>query len=45
MAGELRFEFVGGRTVVSADTDGNGNADFHFTLEGLVDLKVTDFIL
>ena len=38
-AGELRFEFVGDQTVVSADTDGNGSANFQFDLDGLINLS------
>jgi hypothetical protein len=50
-AGELRFQQVNAagtasdRTVVSADADGDGRADFKIILDGLVNLSAHDFIL
>lgn len=44
-AGELRFEIEKGDTVVSADINGNGKADFSFVIEGEMTLKDVDFLL
>ncbi|AKS46335.1 Hemolysin-type calcium-binding repeat-containing protein [Octadecabacter temperatus] len=46
-AGELRFEqdAAMGTTVIQADLDGDGTADFEIELTGLVDLESTDFLL
>ncbi|MGV3549306.1 cadherin domain-containing protein [Rhizobium sp.] len=44
-AGELRFEKVGNRTIVQADVDGDGNADFLVHLLGRVNLQEDSFIL
>jgi Ca2+-binding RTX toxin-like protein len=46
-AGELRFEqdLANAITVVQADFDGDGAADFEIELTGLVDLESTDFLL
>jgi hypothetical protein len=45
VAGQLRFEQVGGNTFVHGDTDGNGAADFTVQLNGLVPLGGSDFLL
>jgi Ca2+-binding RTX toxin-like protein len=44
-AGELQARIVGANTVVSGDTDGNGQADFQILLSGHVTLQETDFLL
>ncbi len=44
-AGELRYEQIDGNTIVMADRDGDGMADFEIELTGLVDMVVTDFLL
>ncbi len=44
-AGELRFEASGANTLVSADTDGNGKADFAFLVTGDIHLVKRDLIL
>jgi Ca2+-binding RTX toxin-like protein len=50
-AGELRVELIDraghghDRTIVSADTNGDGHADFQIELKGLVHLTLADFIL
>jgi serralysin len=45
-AGELRFEAgAGNTTVVLADIDGDGTADFSIILQGTFTLQVTDFDL
>lgn len=44
-AGELRYELVDGNTVVSADTNGDGNADFDVTLNGAHIMHGSDFNL
>lgn len=38
--GELRYQFRNGDTVIEADIDGNGKADFSFVLEG--EIKMTE---
>lgn len=45
VAGELRFEQVGGETHIFGDTDGNGIADFTIILDTTVDLVSSDFTL
>ncbi|CAA9518612.1 MAG: hypothetical protein AVDCRST_MAG09-1862 [uncultured Sphingomonas sp.] len=45
VAGQLRYEQANGNTFVSADTDGDGDADFMLQLEGLHTLRSADFIL
>jgi hypothetical protein len=45
IAGQLRFEQVGGNTFVSGDVNGDGIADFQIELTGPVTLISTDFIL
>jgi Ca2+-binding RTX toxin-like protein len=44
-AGELRYSYGLDRTVIQADTDGDGVADIEIILEGRVDLNAGDFIL
>ncbi|MBX9459327.1 MAG: cadherin domain-containing protein [Rhizobium sp.] len=44
-AGELRFEKSNGRTVVEADVDGDGDADFVLHLLGGMNLKEDFFIV
>ncbi|WP_417723922.1 M10 family metallopeptidase C-terminal domain-containing protein [Salipiger sp.] len=44
-AGELRFGQGGGVTLVQADRDGDGVADFEIELTGLVDLTESDFLI
>ena len=44
-AGELRYEQGGAFTLVTGDTDGDGNADFAIRLDGLVTLTGGDFVL
>ncbi len=43
--GELRYEQVGGNTIVQADRDGDGAADFEIELTGLMDLTESDFLI
>jgi Ca2+-binding RTX toxin-like protein len=43
--GELRYTFKGGDTIVQADTDGNGKADFSFVIDGEVKLTEGMFLL
>lgn len=38
--GELRYEFKKGDTIVQGDTDGDGKADFSFTIDG--EIKLTE---
>ena len=45
VAGELRYEQVGGETHVFGDTDGNGVADFAIVLDSNVALVAADFTL
>ena len=44
-AGELRAVVSGNDTLVSADLDGNGKADFSILLKGIIELHATDFVL
>lgn len=44
-AGELRFEKVGGDSIVHADTNGDGVADFSIVLKGIGALAANDFTL
>lgn len=44
-AGELRYEKAGGITLIQADVDGDGAADFEIELTGEMDLLATDFLL
>ena len=43
--GELRFEHVGGNTVVSCDEDGDGAADFEIVCLGTINFSANDFVL
>jgi Ca2+-binding RTX toxin-like protein len=45
VAGELRFEVVGGETRISGDTDGDGVADFIIRVDGVHMLTAGDFLL
>ena len=44
-AGELAYRFEGGNTIVEADVNGDGAADFEIELTGRIDLVVGDFLL
>ncbi len=44
-AGELRYEQVGGNTIVQADRDGDGAADLEIQLTGTIDLLASDFFI
>ncbi len=44
-AGELRFVQQNGRTIIQADTDGDGVRDFEIELTGTMNLHANDFIL
>ncbi|ODN68996.1 calcium-binding protein [Methylobrevis pamukkalensis] len=44
-AGDLRYSWSGGNTIISADTNGDRAADFQIELTGLYDLKSYDFVL
>ena len=45
-AGQVRFTLTGGgNTIVEADLDGNGVADFQILLTGLISLTADEFIL
>ncbi|KNG92231.1 calcium-binding protein [Pseudaestuariivita atlantica] len=44
-AGELRFEQQGGITLVQADRDGDGIADFEIELTGTLTLTTDDFLI
>ncbi len=44
-AGELRYQFVGGETYISGDTNGDGIADVLIRVQGNIALTATDFIL
>ncbi|MDA7424685.1 M10 family metallopeptidase C-terminal domain-containing protein [Thalassococcus lentus] len=43
--GELRYEQAGGNTIVQADRDGDGAADFEIELTGTMDLTESDFLI
>ena len=43
--GELRFQYVGAKTIISGDINGNGVADFQIELTGHRTLTASDFIL
>jgi Ca2+-binding RTX toxin-like protein len=45
VAGQLRYEQVGGNTFISGDTNGDGVADFMIRVDGLHSLTSDDFIL
>ncbi|MCW5712183.1 hypothetical protein WMC41_06925 [Shinella yambaruensis] len=44
-AGELRYEKKNGDTIIHADVNGDGKADFSILLDTSLSLKATDFIL
>lgn len=44
-AGELRFQFAKGLTIVSGDVNGDGKPDFSIALKGNIALVDTDFVL
>lgn len=44
-AGELRFEEQGKKTIITADLNGNGHADFKIVLDGHHHVTAGDFIL
>jgi Ca2+-binding RTX toxin-like protein len=44
-AGQLRYQIVGGNTVIGFDTDGNGVADGEIQLTGAIALSAGDFVL
>lgn len=44
-AGELRFRHNSNTTVVQADTDGDGSADFTLRINGIFNLEDADFVL
>ena len=44
-AGELRFEFVDGYTMVFMDVDGDATADFAIRMDGTLNLLASDFVL
>jgi hypothetical protein len=44
VAGQLRYEQANGNTFVSADTNGDGDADFMLQLDGVHALHGADFI-
>ena len=44
-AGELGYVQVGGMTIVQADVDGDGLADFEIELTGLLTLTAADFLI
>jgi len=45
VAGEIRYEHVGGNTLVHIDIDGDGQSDALLTLIGNINLHASDFIL
>jgi Ca2+-binding RTX toxin-like protein len=45
VAGQLRYESVGGNTIVQGDVNGDGIADFELQLTGAHTLTVGDFLL
>lgn len=45
VAGQLRFDVVGGNTILSADTNGDRVADFQVQLNGVVPLLPEDLLL
>ncbi|WP_342236124.1 calcium-binding protein [Inquilinus sp. OTU3971] len=44
-AGELRYDFGGGGTLIAGDVDGNGSSDFYIRLVGTIGLTAADFAL
>lgn len=45
VAGQLRVTTTGGNTLVQADINGDGRADFQLVVEGIVPLTAADFVL
>jgi Ca2+-binding RTX toxin-like protein len=45
VAGQLRYDFVGGNTLISGDINGDRVADFQIQLSGVVILGASDFVL
>lgn len=45
VAGQLRYEYVNGNTVITGDVNGDGVADFGVTLYDAMPLVATDFVL
>ena len=45
VAGQLRYEYVDGNTVVKGDINGDGVADFAVALYDVIPLVATDFVL
>ncbi len=45
VAGQLRYEVVGGNRIVSGDVDGDGIADFTLQVDGVGVLGASDFLL
>ena len=45
VAGDLRAVNSGANTIVSGDTNGDGNADFSILVEGVMGLTAGDFVL
>lgn len=44
-AGELRYEKVGGDTLIHGDVNGDGKADFSLLVDAAIDFRAGDFIL
>ena len=44
-AGELRYQAIGGDTIVSADTNGDGTGDMFLRLSGTIALTAADFVI
>jgi Ca2+-binding RTX toxin-like protein len=44
-AGQLRYRYSGGMTIISGNTDGDGDAEFQLALEGRINLGAGDFVL
>ncbi len=45
VAGQLAYRLEGGNTIVEADFDGDGQADFEIELTGIMSLSADDFLL
>lgn len=45
VAGQLRYDVVGGQSFVSGDTNGDGVADFIIRVNGVTNLQTGDFVL
>jgi Ca2+-binding RTX toxin-like protein len=44
VAGEMRYEAIGGSSYVMGDLDGNGVADFQITVVGVTSFRSSDFL-